>query len=385
MPADAPVRRTTFTRGTVARRAQGNVTRGEGSRRLGWEREGGRMRRMSTLEMAPIVAALSVLAEDTPAAAQASFTAVAPPAGQANAVEFQGVSADGGVGVGIGVGPLQAFRWTATSGVAPLGHLVLSDAFDVSGDGTVIVGIHAGGFPPALDEAFRWTQSEGIVGLGELPGGSNFSRAVAISDDGTTITGQSNSAAGLEAFRWTAEDGMVGLGIPSGMGSTSALGISPDGSTIVGGIQGPSPNQYGDAFYWTEETGMVGIGTLDTVNPRASGRDDSADGSVIVGQSGSSNGLWEAFRWTAAGGMVGLGDLPGGTFQSFANGVSGDGTIVVGESTTATGPQAFIWDAVNGMRFLTAELEAQGVDMTGWRLTSAQAISTDGTTIVGYG
>jgi len=47
-----------------------------------------------------------------------------------------------------------------------------------------------------------------------------------------------------------------------------------------------------------------------------------------------------------------LGDLPGGTFSSEATGVSGDGSIVVGRGTSASGPEAFVWDATNGMRGL---------------------------------
>jgi probable HAF family extracellular repeat protein len=62
----------------------------------------------------------------------------------------------------------------------------------------------------------------------------------------------------------------------------------------------------------------------------------SADGSVIVGLSVSSNGT-EAFRWTSGGGMEGLGDLPGGNFVSHAQDVSDDGTVVVGWSSVRPG------------------------------------------------
>jgi probable HAF family extracellular repeat protein len=348
------------------------------------------MQRKFISETGSVLTVLAGLAGGSPAGAQASFTAVAPPPGEAIAVPFQGVSADGAFAIGRGQGPLQAFRWTAATGtIAPLGFLVgvVSDVDDISGDGAVAVGIgaHSGGFMPVLDEAFRWTQSGGVVSIGELPGGTFFSRAEGISDDGTIITGSSNSAAGLEAFRWTQSEGMVGLGIPTGMASSAAHGISADGTTIVGSVAGPLPDLDGEAFYWTQASGMVGIGSLETTDPAATATDASADGSVIVGYTRSPNGLWEAFRWTSDGGMVGLGDLPGGSFESFANGVSGDGSIVVGESVTATSRDAYIWDAAHGMRLLTEELEAQGVDMTGWRLRSAQAISTDGTTIVGDG
>jgi hypothetical protein len=56
----------------------------------------------------------------------------------------------------------------------------------------------------------------------------------------------------------------------------------------------------------------------------------------------------------------------------------------VGRSRSATGDEAAIWDA-NGVRSLETALQDLGVDVTGWSLTSAEAISTDGSTIVGYG
>ena len=39
----------------------------------------------------------------------------------------------------------------------------------------------------------------------------------------------------------------------------------------------------------------------------------------------------------------GLGDLPGGSFYSTAYGVSADGSVVVGLSGSASGPEAFRW------------------------------------------
>ena len=85
--------------------------------------------------------------------------------------------------------------------------------------------------------------------------------------------------------------------------------------------------------------------------------------------------------------MVGLGDLPGGSFyiRSQANGVSADGSIIVGYGTSANGVEAFVWDATNGMRSVQDVLSSQGIDMTGWQLTSATAVSADGNIIVGFG
>jgi probable HAF family extracellular repeat protein len=218
-----------------------------------------------------------------------------------------------------------------------------------------------------------------MVGLG---GGV----AYGVSADGSVVVGQSGGG-GFQAFRWTQATGVVGLGSLLIGDSSSASGASADGSVVVG--------KSGDeAFRWTQGTGMVGLGYLPGVNgffgfSEANGV--SADGSVVVGYSNGGNGfngnLIEAFRWTQAGGMVGLGVLSGG-IASYANGVSADGSVVVGYSATDpfTGAEAFIWNSAQGMRSLQQVLTNDyGLDLTGWSLNRANAISADGLTVVGEG
>ena len=84
--------------------------------------------------------------------------------------------------------------------------------------------------------------------------------------------------------------------------------------------------------------------------------------------------------------MVALGELPGGDYHSRAYGVCADGTIIVGDSSTDLWMEAFIWDPDNGIRNLKDVLQNDyGLDLTGWTLEAAMAISDDGLTIVGYG
>jgi len=110
-------------------------------------------------------------------------------------------------------------------------------------------------------------------------------------------------------------------------------------------------------------------------------KDVAADGSVVVGARD-----FGAFRWSADDGAVYLGDLPGGPLQSTAKGVSGDGSVVVGASYSGSGPEAFLWDAPDGIRSLRAVLvDDYGLDLSGWILTTAEDISRDGRTIVGSG
>jgi probable HAF family extracellular repeat protein len=324
-----------------------------------------------------------------PLGAEPSFTGVGFVSGGNNTVA-EDVSADGAVVVGR-QGPItEAFRWTEPSGLELLGYLYnpISEAWGVSGDGAVVVGVGSATIDPELfvfilDRAFRWTEGGGMVDLGDLPGGDVFAQAKGTSGDGSTVVGNSKSASGTEAFRWAAAGSMVGLGdLPGGVFYSDAQAVSADGSTIVGSSGSGSGTE---AFRWTEGGGMIGLGDLDGMPPVTSHANAvSADGSVVVGETITSSG-WEAFRWDATNGMAGLGDLPGGGFQSFAFDVSGDGSIVVGRSAGSQ-LEAFVWTQGTGMLRLEQVLVvALGLDITGWNLTSAEAISTDGNTIVGYG
>jgi len=56
------------------------------------------------------------------------------------------------------------------------------------------------------------TQAAEFIPLGDLPGGNFSSSATGVSDDGTVVVGNGSPASGGGAFRWTAATGMVGLG-----------------------------------------------------------------------------------------------------------------------------------------------------------------------------
>jgi len=292
-----------------------------------------------------------------------------------------GVSAFGSVVVGgsdTTSGQQEAFRWTASEGMVGLGSLAAggtSEALGVSADGAVVVGGSSSPLQPR-GEAFRWTASDGMVGLGFLPGFPR-SLASAVSGDGSVVVGTSLLAGpgSVQAFRWTSGGGMVGLGdLVGGAFQSSAYDISADGSVVVG--QGDS-GTFHEAFLWTSEGGMVGLGG----KPSGAGG-VSDDGAVVVGFSGS-----QAFRWTASEGMVGLGNPPS-LVSSYAIDVSADGSVVVGfaaEPTTSV-RRAFIWDASHGMRLLQEVLvNDYELDPTGWTLSEATGISSDGLTIVGNG
>lgn len=335
-------------------------------------------------------ASVAALAEMTiHASAQSSLTGLGDlPDGAVSSSAYD-ISADGTAVVGQSGSAnwWEAFLWTFSGGLIGLGDLPgglsYSRATAVSTDGTVVVGLSESGLG---QEAFRWTQAGGMVGLGDFPGGYFNSVAHGVSADGSVVVGTGTTANGGEAFRWTETDGMIGLGeLAGGLTYSLAYGVSADGSVVVG--QSSSTNGI-EAFRWTEAGGMVGLGDLNGGGFRSRARGANFDGSVIVGQGESINGS-EAFRWTEAGGMVGLGDLPGGHFQSEALDVSADGSVVVGYGYSANGQEAIRWmegsGPGSGMQSVAELLISDGVDIGTWYLAVANGVSDDGKVIVGTG
>jgi probable HAF family extracellular repeat protein len=298
----------------------------------------------------------------------------------------------------------EAFRWTSEGGMVGLGDLPGGDfgsvANDVSGDGSVVVGSSQSIYG---QEAFRWTAESGMVGLGYLSSDEleePESRATGVSDDGSIVVGSSVILSGEYPwempFRWTAGDGMVGLDIIDG----HAYDVSADGSVVVGKIFGDEFSRgfrWEDwGFSWEDDWAILkrlpcSVGVYSGVSAEGV----SADGSVVVGYSISVDPGWDekAFRWTADGATC-LENLPDGE-DSRAYGVSANGSVVVGcvinyivfdlnKFSYCDG--AFIWDSINGRRRLKDVLTDQyGLDLTGWSLNSANAISGDGKTIAGDG
>ncbi len=318
----------------------------------------------------------------------ATFTLLGSLPGETSGSMAQGISDDGRVVVGqaYATGSAQyAFRWTSAGGMTGLGELpgglVQSEAFAVSADGNVVVGRSVVQTTNPFYQGFRWTADTGMVGLTANAG--SLTNAADISPDGSVIAGQGfqsvAGSTGTQMVRWTADDG--GVQLFSTLQHGGALGMTPDGNTLVGFASG-SPNGT-QAAIWTSTGGFEFLGDLPGGAIQAQAEAVSADGTVVVGTGRSAAGD-EAFRWTSTGGMVGLGDLAGGGFASLAYDVSADGNTVVGMATEATGNVAFIWTPGGGMQRLLDVLVAGGATgLAGWRLDSARAITPDGRFIVG--
>jgi uncharacterized membrane protein len=167
-------------------------------------------------------------------------------------------------------------------------------------------------------EAFVWTEADGVIGLGAFPGSSSqFTQAIAVSDDGLVVVGNASTPRGIEATRWTAEAGFVALGdFEGGTFSSQAQGTNSDGSVVVGSGRAESTNR---AFLWTEADGFRAIQDVleDDYGLDLTGWtlqhafDVSSDGLTIVGFGQNPQGQSEAWIVVlpepSAGLLLGLG------------------------------------------------------------------------------
>lgn len=252
----------------------------------------------------------------------------------------------------VGTSGDRAFRWRQVGGMVALPTIggAPSSAWDVTPNGAAIVGSVA-------SEAAIWANARAPRMLGILTGGTQ-SVATSVSDDGRTVAGHSSTGDGVQAFRWSASTGMVGLGdVAGGSGQNVAWSISGDGRKICGRTLLRRQNvasgiEYTCAvptspFCWTESTGMTLLAEVPfspTPNPDNCRTDSvywgpmdvSYDGSTVVGYVGDG----------------GLGDV------------------------------AVIWDTA-GPHPISEQLAEAGIDLNGWRLLNAFAVSADGRKVAG--
>lgn len=332
----------------------------------------------------------------------------------------RGVSADGNYIVGgssrrdsNSIQTQEAFRWSLGGGMEPLGTIhgisSTSEARAVSRNGRVTVGVDEF-YPPTMGpegapipigsfrRAFRHTDEGGMQDLGTLPEYSygSSTEAVDVSASGRVIAGTAYRNPYLEAtpdeaifrdlaqpFLWTEESGMKGLGNPDHIlpavaiypppqQETVAAAVSADGKTVVAtdqlvwqlNVDPVSQYPYEQAVMWRDgQWRQLGRFSLppgpEFVGSTAT--DVSAEGDTVIGQA-----LLVATDATT----------PGLDPLLLEGDPDGFGRIQV----------PFIWDVERGMRPLARVLAGDyGLDLEGWRLNQATAISDDGTTIVGVG
>ena len=265
----------------------------------------------------------------------------------------------------------RALRWTASGGF----QIVLDHAraFGTNWDGSVVVG--TGSSPSGESAAFRWTA--GANGVDYLPAPSS---ANATNGDGSVVVGEFGSGDARRAYRWLTPASGPPLTLPTGTAS-GAYDVSALGDVIVGWtFAGGSAR----AFRWTAEAGAVNLGvTPNTEHSIAIGV--SRDGSTVVGNAFSFGPVGDrGFVWTRAEGMRDPGLLPGFS-AGVLRGTDGHGAVALGFSRTDSTSEAMLWDEEHGVRSVGEVLVAAGADVAGWKISGVAGISDDGTVIGGTG
>jgi probable HAF family extracellular repeat protein len=166
-----------------------------------------------------------------------------------------GVSADGSIVVGWAQdnnGKSRAFRWTQQTGMQSLGASVLftefsytydnSEAFGISPDGNVIVGVAYDDYNQAVGfRNIRRGAQRVNISLGDPPKGFTGVYPRRTNQDGSIIVGAMRKSDGsARAMRWTQAGGLEDLNVTyaSLLGRGKILewahDITPDGRYIVG-------------------------------------------------------------------------------------------------------------------------------------------------------
>ncbi len=193
-------------------------------------------------------------------------------------------------------------------------------AWDVSGDGSIVVGqvnymdptTNLGGNRQVI-----WNANNSITFLDQHLPPSYIVRGV--SANGQWIVGEDQTL--IRAFRWRiGSAGPESLMMVPGADTSEATDVSADGNTVVG-ISGNRP------FRWTSTGGIQNLGTLPGATICISA-ECSADGNVVVGTFYTSIAFnYVHFMWTAATGIRTVPVLPG--TQNRITRVSSDGVFVL--------------------------------------------------------
>ncbi len=203
-------------------------------------------------------AAARWIAKRTKKGLKLSLDLLAPKDAWSNAY---GVSADGRVIVG-DAGPsdaaLAAARWIdgTSAPLAPVG--AASSARFVSTDGSVAIGTATVDGRTVLA---RW-ESDGSAATFTPPDGTSLVEVTAINASGTAAVGALAAGDNWAPFLWREVDGFTvlpELDQPA-YDRSEALGVSDDGSVVVGALQASVisngfPRSYG--FLWSARTGLV--------------------------------------------------------------------------------------------------------------------------------
>ncbi len=271
------------------------------------------------------------------------------------------------------------WRWR----VDPAPTVILGgDVVGVSDDGSVVCGNIPDPGNSGASVAAIWTAASGWQSLGWLPtaslGCGDRSSAYDISGDGTTVVGLSwVNGCNARGFRWTSATGMQELqGLANGSNRCSA--ISGDGSALGGFAQGTFSRT---PAYWAPNTS----GFVLDANFQGEVHGFNENGSKSVGTKYFSGSSFTAFiRDAQTGVMTNLGGLLGGNWAGTASDLSEDNKVIVGYDVNQLSRKAWVWTSTDGIKSLNDRLTALGV-VGAPNLLVCRAVSDDGNVVVGGG
>ncbi len=229
-----------------------------------------------------------------------------------------------------------------------------------------------------------WTVSAGTVSpavtLSDLAGGLTLARALATNDTGTLFAGYGSVSGAIQACTWTFNPASgvasaatnISGNLPADASTSKrsrVVSMSGSGNVMAGYYSRASGS---DRAFVRISGGYSGLddpqGDADTSQAFGVSR----DGSTVVGFSG-----FDAVAWRNNAGTYLPSALPSLAAGSVANAANADGTVIVGESGSAV-----VWRA-GGAQSLASILTSAGVNLLGLELVSATDVSDDGRTVVG--
>jgi probable HAF family extracellular repeat protein len=303
-----------------------------------------------------------------------------------------GMSADGSIVVGTrsNFGPV--FKWSngVVENIGGVGFQA-----KISRDGKVIVSDATDS--QGITSAAIWQGGTNWRTLGGIPNGKTIdgtvSSAYDVSGDGSVIVGLAwHSSGKSRAFLWSAVSGMVDLGSLQN-DSSRASAVSGNGSVVVGWDNNSMPSEYlprRGAIWFESAERLVHpygwIGEVGGVN---------FDGHYLVGRGCPAKPRHASLYRADTAVCRDLGAIPRGLSptirdqedMSFANGVSDDGSVVIGASGWMPPLDAFIWlkGQAKIMKLSTYLAESGIMGFEKWTLLYVSAVSPNGKILCGVG
>jgi len=305
------------------------------------------------------------------------------------------ITPDGATVVGSTSNGGATFRWDLNTNLfTNIGGVVTGEA-RISDDGTKIVSDAIDPLDsttkPAIYQNGAWTVLPPVAGAvacgnGGAGAGVTYGSAYDISGDGSTVVGLSYGAGGcatssIRGFKWTAAGGTVVLPkANSFLTAGRANVVNYNGSVIAGWDDSSQGFRRAEVWNGTTPTVLLYQGQF-----IGEALEVSRDGHYVSGHSSSSTS-GQAWRYNNTTHVVELmGNLGAGWDTGNASCMNDTSTLLGGYSTnSSTGGQApTIWTAQLHWSNFGTLLSAQGINTAGILLGSVNAMSADATVMTG--